>query len=120
MERVQCSESRPWQKTHTGHQTTPDITLIRHGTWSDRVKDDPLDVVMGGRFTRLFPHLPGARFDQADLKRLAHEMTARRNSPTRDRAGSRGEPWHTCGLHLSGQFADHDLTLTLLPACVSP
>ena len=24
-------------------------TLLRHGTWWDRVKGDPLDVVMGGR-----------------------------------------------------------------------
>ena len=35
-----------------------------HGTWWDRVKADPLDEVMGGRFTRLFPYLPTARFDQ--------------------------------------------------------
>ena len=103
--------SRPWQKTHTGHQTTPDNTLIRHGTWWDRVKDDPLDVVMGGRFTRLFPHLPGARFDQADLKRLAHEMTAPAEKPIPE---TEQDPEENPGIPAAytylGQFADHDLT----------
>jgi len=87
-------------------------TLLRHGTWWDRVKGDPLDVVMGGRFTRLFPHLPGARFTQTDLKRLAEVMIAPpepESIPETER-----DPEENPGIPAAytylGQFVDHDLT----------
>ena len=87
-------------------------TLLHHGTWWDRVKGDPLDAVMGGRFTRLFPHLPGARFEQADLELLAKAMTA---PPEDDSAQETGpDPEENPGIPAAytylGQFVDHDLT----------
>lgn len=103
--------SRSAQQPSSAPQSTPDNTLIRHGTWWDRVKRDPLDAVMGGRFTRLFPHLPGARFDQADLKRLAHEMTAPPEEPVPE---TEQDPEENPGIPAAytylGQFVDHDLT----------
>ena len=82
-----------------------------HGTWWDRVKHDPLDAVMEGRFTRLFPDLPAARFDQADLEQLADEMTSQ---PERLVAENEDDPEENRGIPAAytylGQFADHDLT----------
>ena len=52
------------------------VSLLRHGTWWDRIKSEPLDEVMGGRFTRLFPNLPTASFKQRDLEELARVMIA--------------------------------------------
>jgi hypothetical protein len=92
-------------------EPAPD-TQLRHGKWWDRVKGDPLDAVMGGRFTRLFPDLPGARFDQADLELLAAAMTA----PPEDEPAQETEPdpEENPGLPAAytylGQFVDHDLT----------
>jgi hypothetical protein len=91
--------------------TAPDAQL-RHGTWWDGVKRDPLATVMTGRFTRLFPDLPGARFDQADLELLAAAMTALPDDDTADDAGPDPEenPGIPAAYTYLGQFADHDLT----------
>jgi len=82
---------------------------LRHGKWWDGVKRDPLTSVMAGRFTRLFPELPGAQFAQADLEKLAEAMTA---LPEAEQAGP--DPEENPGLPAAytylGQFVDHDLT----------
>ena len=85
---------------------------LRHGTWWDRIKDVPLDEVMGGRFTRLFPDLRPARFSRADLERLADEMTAKpEGEPTPE---TKDDPEENSGIPAAytylGQFVDHDLT----------
>jgi hypothetical protein len=87
-------------------------TLLRHGTWWDRVKADPLDVVMGGRFTRLFPHLPGARFTQADLRLLADVMIAppEPESVPETEQDPEENPGMPAAYTYLGQFVDHDLT----------
>ncbi len=86
-------------------------TLIRHGTTRDRVKSEPLDEAMEGRFTRLFPDLPAARFKHADLVRLAREMTAPPENPVPE-SGADPEENRTIPAAYTylGQFADHDLT----------
>ena len=85
---------------------------LRHGKWWDRVKRDPLTSVMTGRFTRLFPELPGARFDQADLKKLAVAMTALPDDESAEKAGPDPEenPGIPAAYTYLGQFVDHDLT----------
>jgi Animal haem peroxidase len=90
---------------------SPDAQL-RHGKWWDRVKRDPLDAVVGGRFTRLFPDLPGARFDQADLELLAAAMTAPpEDDPVRETGPDPEEnPGIPAAYTYLGQFVDHDLT----------
>ena len=85
---------------------------LRHGTWWDRIKDVPLEKVMEGRFTRLFPDLQPARFAQADLERLAGEMTAQpEDAPTPE---TEDDPEENRGIPAAytylGQFVDHDLT----------
>jgi hypothetical protein len=85
-------------------------SLLRHGTWWDRVKSEPLNEVMGGRFTRLFPYLPTARFKRRDLKELARVMTA----PEEPEQEGKDDPEENKGLPAAytylGQFVDHDLT----------
>ncbi len=97
--------------SQSAQQSPSATTLIRHGTWWDRVKGDPLDAVMGGRFTRLFPDLPGARFDRTDLKRLADEMTAPPEEPVPE---TEDDPEENKTIPVAytylGQFVDHDLT----------
>jgi hypothetical protein len=92
-------------------ETSPPTTLTRHGTWWDRRKADRLDVVMGGRFTRLFPYLPAARFDHQDLERLAGAMIAPPEEPETD---GQDDPEENQGIPAAytylGQFTDHDLT----------
>ena len=84
--------------------------LMRHGTWWDRTKDDRLDAVMGGRFTRLFPYLPTASFKQRDLEELARVMIA----PEEPEQEGRDDPEENQGIPAAytylGQFIDHDLT----------
>jgi hypothetical protein len=83
---------------------------MRHGTWWDRVKREPPARAMEGRFTRLFPGLPAARFEHAALVRLAREMTA---PPGRiPVSGSDPEENKTIPAAYTylGQLADHDLT----------
>jgi hypothetical protein len=47
------------------------MTKLFHGTWWDIHRKEPPDEVMNGRFTQLFPDREPARFDPADLRRLA-------------------------------------------------
>jgi Animal haem peroxidase len=94
------------------------VSLLRHGTWWDRIKSEPLDEVMGGRFTRLFPNLPTASFKQRDLEELARVMIAPEepkeegmDDPEQER---RDDPEENQGIPAAytylGQFIDHDLT----------
>jgi hypothetical protein len=85
-------------------------TLLRHGTWRDRVKRDPLDVAMGGRYTKLFPDLPGATFDQTDLKLLARAMTAPPEGPGQEAKDPEENKTIQAAYTYLGQFVDHDLT----------
>ena len=91
---------------------TPGSTgLLHHGTWWDRRKTDRLDVVMGGRFTRLFPYLPAAEFDHEDLESLAGAMIAPPEEPEPEGVD---DPEENKGIPAAytylGQFIDHDLT----------
>jgi heme peroxidase len=85
--------------------------LLRGDKWPDRVKPDPLDVVMGGRYTKLFPDLPGAMFDQTDLKLLARAMIAPPEEPGQE---VKDDPEENRTIPAAytylGQFIDHDLT----------
>jgi len=88
------------------------MTELRHGTWWDQVARLPLQQAMEGRFTRLFPDLPGAAFDQADLEKLAEAMSApAEDTPT---AETEVDPEENPGIEAVytylGQFVDHDLT----------
>jgi hypothetical protein len=86
-------------------------TLLRHGTWWDRRKADRLDVVMGGRFTRLFPYLPAAKFDQVDLELLAGAMIAPPEEPGSEAENDPEENKTIPAAYTYlGQFVDHDLT----------
>ena len=91
--------------------SSTDNTLLSHGAWWDRRKTDRLDVVMGGRFTRLFPYLPAARFDHADLELLAGAMIA---PPEDTDPETEPDPEENPGIPAAytylGQFTDHDLT----------
>jgi Animal haem peroxidase len=92
-------------------ETAPSTTLTRHGTWWDRRKADRLDMVMGGRFTRLFPYLPAARFNHKDLQSLAGAMIAPQEEPESE---GQDDPEENKGIPAAytylGQFTDHDLT----------
>jgi Animal haem peroxidase len=93
-------------------QTPSPTTLLRHGTWWDRRNTDRLDTVMEGRFTRLFPYLPTATFDQDDLERLADKMIAPPEFESIEK--TRPDPEENPGIPAAytylGQFVDHDLT----------
>ena len=73
---------------------------------------------MGGRFTRLFPDLPTASFNQRDLEELARVMIAPeepkqegKDDPEQER---KDDPEENQGIPAAytylGQFIDHDLT----------
>jgi Animal haem peroxidase len=85
---------------------------LYHGTWWDRHKGDSYDELAGGRFTELFPLLPGAEFDPADLRLLAEEMTSRqeRRPASQTRPDPEEDRVITAAYTYLGQFADHDLT----------
>jgi len=89
----------------------PATPLIRRGTWRDRLKADQPDVVLGGRFAKLFSDRPAARFVDADLELLAHEMTSPPEEPV---AETEQDPEENPGIPAAytylGQFVDHDLT----------
>lgn len=89
------------------------MTELRHGTWWDRIKNLPLDKAMEGRFTRLFPTLPGATFDDGDLQKLAQAMTADQEaSPTPEtKVDAEENQGIDAAYTYLGQFVDHDLTL---------
>lgn len=91
---------------------------LRHGTWWDRIGHQfeqgvPLSDVMEGRFTRLFPGIPGAHYDQGALEALAEQMTAKPEShPTPEGTPDPEENQGVAAAYTYlGQFADHDLTL---------
>jgi hypothetical protein len=91
-------------------ESSSPTTLLRHGTWWDRRKADRLDAVMGGRFTRLFPYLPSARFAQHDLELLAREMTAPKDTDPETEPDPEENPGIPAAYTYLGQFVDHDLT----------
>src|ERR1700730_11438769 len=93
------------------------MTEMRHGKWWDRLGKQmetvPLDKIMEGRFTRLFPGVPGAKFDQADLEKLAEKMTAPQETnitPETAVDAEENQGIDSAYTYL-GQFVDHDLTL---------
>jgi Animal haem peroxidase len=104
-------ESPPAAPRSQSSETLSGTTLTRHGAWWDRRKTDRLDVVMGGRFTRLFPYLPGARFDHKDLESLADAMVAPLEESEPE---GQDDPEENMGIPAAytylGQFTDHDLT----------
>ena len=91
-------------------ESPPTRSLLRHGTWWDRRKSDRLDVVMGGRFTRLFPYLPSARFAQHDLELLAGAMIAPKDTDPEPEPDPEENPGIPAAYTYLGQFVDHDLT----------
>ena len=76
---------------------------------------------MEGRFTRLFPDLPGARFDQTDLKLLARAMTA---PPEESAPETEEDPEENPAYRRPTPISDSSSTMTSPstppPACVSP
>jgi hypothetical protein len=87
--------------------SSPGVGLY-HGTWWGRHKDDSYDELTVGRFTELFPFLPGAEFNQDDLCLLAERMTSKQvRKPTPDPEENRAI---TAAYTYFGQFIDHDLT----------
>jgi hypothetical protein len=101
----------------SSYEESPTATpLLHHGTWWDGVKREPLPGVMEGRFTRLFPDLPGARFKHDDLVDLARVMIAPDESGQPEDPGQEAEvdPEENPGIPAAytylGQFVDHDLT----------
>jgi Animal haem peroxidase len=102
-------QSQLAQQSQLG-ETSPG-TLVRHGTWWDRVKPEPLHEVAAGRFTRLFPYLPGARFKKVDLEQLASAMTAPLEEPEPETEDDPEENRTIPAAYTYlGQFVDHDLT----------
>ena len=91
------------------------MTELFHGTWWDLHKNKPPDEVINGRFTRLLPHLDAAHFDEADLRQLAGEMTAKQERrPTPETEDDPEEdPEITAAYTYLGQFVDHDVTFDL-------
>jgi len=83
--------------------------LIPHGTWWDLKKADPPNQAMTGRFTRLFPDLPGARSSRRERELLAEAMTApaAESGPEAEAEENRTIP---AAYTYLGQFADHDIT----------
>jgi hypothetical protein len=92
-------------------QQPPSAATLLRGTRSGRVQREALDLAMEGRFTKLFPDLPAATFEHADLVRLAHAMTAPPEDPVPP-TGADPEENRTIPAAYTylGQFADHDLT----------
>jgi len=91
------------------------VTELFHGTWWDQHKTKQPDEVINGRFIQLFPDLPAARFDEADLRQLAGVMTAkqeRRPTPETERDPEEDSEITAAYTYL-GQFVDHDLTFDL-------
>jgi hypothetical protein len=83
----------------------------RHGKWWDRLKG-PVDQIMEGRFTRLFPALDGAVFADGDMQKLADAMTSPpEDSPTPEGTVDAEENSGIVAAYTYfGQFIDHDLT----------
>jgi hypothetical protein len=88
------------------------MTGLYHGTWWELHQNDPPAEVMNGRFTQLFRGLESARFDEADLRRLAGAMTSpqeKRPTPETERDAEEDSEI-TAAYTYFGQFIDHDLT----------
>ena len=91
--------------------TTPDTTLVRRDQQRDRGEPDPLDVAMEGRYTKLFPDLPCAKFGRTDLKLLARAMTAPPEEPGQEAEDDPEENRTIPAAYTYlGQFVDHDLS----------
>ena len=86
---------------------------MRHGTWWDKMKDVPLEAIMEGRFTRLFPDAEAATFADDDLVKLADKLTAGPDiPPTSENEVDAEENTGISSVYTYfGQFIDHDLTL---------
>src|SRR5689334_22322209 len=95
------------------------MTELSHGSWWGRhekewkpLPDDPGETVAGGRFIRLLPK--GPEFAEADLRRLAREMTAKPEEEPAPEGGPDPDPEEdpeiTAAYTYLGQFTDHDLT----------
>ena len=90
-------------------KTATTAPLLRYGTRRDRVAPDPLDGIIGGSYTRLFPN--GPAFDEADLKLLARAMTAPPEEPGQETGDDPEEnPGIPAAYTYLGQFVDHDLS----------
>jgi hypothetical protein len=86
-------------------------SLLRNGIQPGQRKADSLDVVMGGRFAKLFPKLREARFDETDLKLLARAMTAPPEEPGQEAEDDPEENRTIPAAYTYfGQFVDHDIT----------
>jgi Animal haem peroxidase len=88
------------------------MTELFHGTWWDLHKNQSLEEVTNGRFTKLLPGLDPAAFDPDDLRRLAEEMTSRqerRPTPETERDPEEDREIPAAYTYL-GQFVDHDIT----------
>jgi Animal haem peroxidase len=86
------------------------MTELFHGSWWDTHKTKP-DEVMKGRFTQLFPNLEAARFDEADVRKLAEAMTSpQEDRPTPETERDPEESQIPAAYTYLGQFIDHDLT----------
>jgi hypothetical protein len=87
---------------------------MRHGKWWDRWYGVSVEKIMEGRFDRLFAsdELPPARFEDADLQKLAAAMTAAvEDRPTpEDEVDSEENSGIFAGYTYLGQFIDHDIT----------
>jgi Animal haem peroxidase len=98
-------------KASPSEEPSSSTTLLHHGTWWDQRRDDPLYAAMEGRFTRLFPYAPTARFDECDLKKLACAMIAPEEP---EQEAEDDDPEENQAIPAAytylGQFVDHDLT----------
>ena len=85
---------------------------LRHGTWWDKQRGVPIDKIMEGRFTRLFPDIEGAQFPDDDLHKLADKMTSPVDSPPtlETEVDAEENPAIESAYTYLGQFVDHDLT----------
>jgi Animal haem peroxidase len=108
----QASPLPPDQASQASAPQPPGATSkLWHGTWWGRALEQPVATVMAGRFTRLFPNLPAARFDPDELKQLAEAMTAPPEPPVPE---NKADPEENRDIPAAytylGQFVDHDLT----------
>ena len=90
-------------------KTATTAPLLRYGTRRDRVAPDPLDGIIGGSYTRLFPNRPRVRRGRPQATRPA--MTAPPEEPGQETGDDPEEnPGIPAAYTYLGQFVDHDLT----------
>jgi hypothetical protein len=93
------------------HSVYKRASLLRPGVRRAGVKPDPLDVVMGGGYAKLFPDLDCAKFGRTDLKLLARAMTAPPEESGQEAADDPEENRTIPAAYTYlGQFVDHDLS----------